>query len=505
MTVALRQAARAKPLILLENAESALLMHQRQLKVPEDLVPLVHANRQPEACLLEVLGAERFDEAAVLLSGFLRRRMSALWGWWCVYQTLLAAAQAKAQAAPAVDPAIAAAATGKGPGGAPAAAPRCVQGINLDIGMTKADFAPPPLTPAQAEMADPAAWPKPTVGEQGLVWLPPLAQNDPKRPRTLAETYFARKQARLARLSPEERAATEAQMAAAHQRMLTAFGGPLRDKLVERTRQRLAARAEAKARSQAPFDQLHSALAGKQAEIQASTDAVSAKLADMHARMPKLAPHPDDPGSAHADAAMEAARLWLLDPDQTNAHAAFAAGKVCTGIEQPAGLVAMACFWSGTDIQPADAPKEAQPVAPPPGLAPRAVATALQLSRHLIPSGPTPDEWLQRYLGWGIEIAQGLLTVDQLLHLRTHRTSSWAGKSGFGRLVAKPEQAEGEAPANAPAKAEPRKSTAAAPVPPKPEPEPPKPEPEPPKPEPKPEPPTAPKPPPWSIRTPRPY
>ncbi|MCK6491172.1 MAG: hypothetical protein L6R48_23215 [Planctomycetes bacterium] len=496
MTTTLRNAARAKPLVLLEGAESGLLVRQRQLALPEDLAPLVAANPQPEACLLAVLGAERYEEAAVLLSGFLRRRMSALWGWWCVYQTLAAAAQARTvQTPPAVAPAIAAAAAA-GAGGAPAAGPSPVQGIDPGIGMGRADFAPPPPTPAQAQMMDPAAWPKPSVGPQGLVWLPPLLQDDPQRRRTLAERYFARRNARLAAMAPEERAATEARLAAGRERMLAAFGGSPREKLVELTRQRLQAHADAKARAQAPFDRLTGALDGKKAEILACTDAVKARLAAMRTRLPTRAPRPDDPGSGHAASAMEAARLWLLDPDQTNARTAFAAGKACKGAEKPAGLVAMACFWSGTDLQPADAPKEAQPISPPAGLAPRAVCTALQLARHLIPGGPTPEEWLQRYLGWGIEIAQGLLTVDQLLHLRTQRTSSWAGRSGFGRLVARPEQAEGEAAAGAPAKPEPRKPTATAPVPPKPEP---------PKPEPKPEPPTTPKPPPWSIRTPRPY
>jgi hypothetical protein len=416
MSTALRNAARAKPLVLLEDADAAVLVQSRQITLPEDLAGLPAAHRQPEACLLAALAADRPGEAALLLGGFLRRRISALWAWWCVHQTL-AAATAQAAAAAAA--------------GAPARPPAPTRGI----GMSAADFAPPPPPPGTA---DPAAWPVPAVQDGRLVWLPPALQDDPARPPSLAERWFARKQEHLASLTPERRAAVERSLAAGRERLLAAFGGPPREVFNSLLRQRVQASQAASEAAHEPFARLQGALAAKRGEVEAQVAGVHARLAEMKAAMPRRAPPRDDPSSPHAQAALEAARRWLIAPGDDAAWAAFKSGEACSGREQPAGMVAMACYWSGTNLQPPEAGPDAQPVPPPPALAPRAVASALALARHLPGSGRSPDEWLHQYLLWGIEAAQGLLTIDRLLHLGGAPASPWAGKPGFGRHHARP-------------------------------------------------------------------
>ncbi|MCK6488865.1 MAG: hypothetical protein L6R48_11140 [Planctomycetes bacterium] len=413
--------ARAKPLVLLEEGDSASLVGQRQLALPEDLADLPQRRPRPEQCLLALLDDGRHDDAAVLLGGFLRRRVAALWGWWCVQQTVQAAAALAAEAADAPAPAAA--------GPAP-------------LGITAADLAPPPAGEVEA-LKDPAAWPEVRIADGRLEWLPAALQDQPGRPRTLAEDLVARQHAHLAGLPPAERAAAESRLAAGRERLYALCGGPPRDLLVQGFAARLQARNAAQAQAQEPFTRLEQALDARQAGVRARLAEVQGRLAAMRARLPRR-PDRGDPASPRVMAALEAARRWLLAPDQTTGWAAFTAGRACADREMPAGLVAQACFWSGTSLQPPGSGQDLHPVPPPPPLAPRAIATALVLARNLPGSGREPAQWLEQYLGWGIEIAQGLLTLDRLLALGERPPSPWAGRAGFGRQVAKP---DGGAPA----------------------------------------------------------
>ncbi|MCK6488861.1 MAG: hypothetical protein L6R48_11120 [Planctomycetes bacterium] len=97
-TAPLLRSAKSKPLVLLEQGASAHILQLRQVRLPPACAGLPAAHERPEACLVAALADGHLDGAALLLSGFLRRRLNALWGWWCLHQTLDAIAHQRAQA-----------------------------------------------------------------------------------------------------------------------------------------------------------------------------------------------------------------------------------------------------------------------------------------------------------------------------------------------------------------------------------------------------------------------
>jgi len=58
--------------------------------------------------------------------------------------------------------------------------------------------------------------------------------------------------------------------------------------------------------------------------------------------------------------ALEAAHKWILDPAETNRRACEVA-YLAAGLEEPAGVVAVAAFWADGSLAP-----EGNPVVPPP-------------------------------------------------------------------------------------------------------------------------------------------
>jgi uncharacterized protein DUF6931 len=88
---------------------------------------------------------------------------------------------------------------------------------------------------------------------------------------------------------------------------------------------------------------------------------------------------------AAADAALHAAVRWLREPTETHRRQAEAAGQTA-GMNQPAGLVALAAFYSGGSITPPGQPE----VAPKPELTGKLIATALLLALDLAPASMKP-------------------------------------------------------------------------------------------------------------------
>jgi hypothetical protein len=102
-----------------------------------------------------------------------------------------------------------------------------------------------------------------------------------------------------------------------------------------------------------------------------------------------------------AAAALEAAKKWVLDPSEANRRGAEAAGKA-VNYEGPAGLAAVAAFWSGGSLAPPDLK------AVPPGeqLTAKGVANAVILAGVLSQPEKAPEKY-RRFLDLGVEIAGG--------------------------------------------------------------------------------------------------
>jgi hypothetical protein len=99
-------------------------------------------------------------------------------------------------------------------------------------------------------------------------------------------------------------------------------------------------------------------------------------------------------------AALAAAEAWAADPTEDNRRAARAAAEAA-GLAQPGGCAAMACFWSGGSLAPADL------AAVPPGehLTARGVAGAILLAAVSEPAKAA--ERHGRFLALGLEVAAG--------------------------------------------------------------------------------------------------
>jgi hypothetical protein len=101
-------------------------------------------------------------------------------------------------------------------------------------------------------------------------------------------------------------------------------------------------------------------------------------------------------------AALEAARRWVVEPDEENRRAAGAAADA-VGLGLPAGCTAMAAFWSGGSL----GPPEFQSVPPPDDLTPRGVSGAVILAVV----GVKPESAAVRFrqfIALGLEVLNGM-------------------------------------------------------------------------------------------------
>jgi hypothetical protein len=100
-------------------------------------------------------------------------------------------------------------------------------------------------------------------------------------------------------------------------------------------------------------------------------------------------------------AALTAAETWVFKPEEDNRRAAMAKAQD-TGYQSPASWAAIAAFWSGGSMAPADLP--AVPV--PRHLIGRAVWGAIMIATGNV-APPQAEERQKRLLNQGIDIARG--------------------------------------------------------------------------------------------------
>jgi hypothetical protein len=98
---------------------------------------------------------------------------------------------------------------------------------------------------------------------------------------------------------------------------------------------------------------------------------------------------------------LAAAEKWVIDPVEANRRAAMTAAEQ-TGFDDPAGLAALAAFWSGGSL----APEKFEPVPPPDHLTARGVAGAIMLAGVAEQPEKAPEKYLA-FLDIGREIAAG--------------------------------------------------------------------------------------------------
>jgi hypothetical protein len=107
------------------------------------------------------------------------------------------------------------------------------------------------------------------------------------------------------------------------------------------------------------------------------------------------------PPCEKAKKALTAADTWLLAPNDENRRAAMAAAENA-GFGTPAGSAALAVFFSGGSMGPANV----QAVAPPETLSPQAVSGAVMLSAVM----QEPEKMVEkqrRFLAHGFDVALG--------------------------------------------------------------------------------------------------
>ena len=107
--------------------------------------------------------------------------------------------------------------------------------------------------------------------------------------------------------------------------------------------------------------------------------------------------------SSHLDeiAAIQAAEIWVREPSDKNARAAYTLAEKL-GFKTPGGWAAVSAFWSSSSLSPPD-----QPVVPPaPYLTGVAVAGAVTLAAVIEPVAKMTDRQ-ERFLSYGLEIAAG--------------------------------------------------------------------------------------------------
>ena len=110
-----------------------------------------------------------------------------------------------------------------------------------------------------------------------------------------------------------------------------------------------------------------------------------------------LAEKPD----AEASRALELAGKWVYQPSEENRRLTYQAAEA-TGFKHPASWAAMAAYWSGGSLAPAEVP----PVPPAENLTAQAVAGAVMLAAvHIDPEDAAQK--YRRFLEQGIDIACG--------------------------------------------------------------------------------------------------
>lgn len=101
--------------------------------------------------------------------------------------------------------------------------------------------------------------------------------------------------------------------------------------------------------------------------------------------------------------ALTAAEAWVFKPDEDNRRAAYDKA-MATGFQTPASWAAMASFWSGGSVAPANLPA----VPPPANALGRAIWGAVIIAAVTNPKSPEDMESRHRsFLTQGIDIAQG--------------------------------------------------------------------------------------------------
>ncbi|MCW5746296.1 MAG: hypothetical protein KIT36_08880 [Alphaproteobacteria bacterium] len=100
-------------------------------------------------------------------------------------------------------------------------------------------------------------------------------------------------------------------------------------------------------------------------------------------------------------AALTAAETWVFKPEEDNRRAAMAKAQE-TGYQSPASWAAIAAFWSGGSMAPAEAPA----VTPPRHLIGRAVWGAVMIATGSAPP-PETEKRQKRLLDQGLDIARG--------------------------------------------------------------------------------------------------
>ncbi len=98
---------------------------------------------------------------------------------------------------------------------------------------------------------------------------------------------------------------------------------------------------------------------------------------------------------------LEAAEAWVYRPGEDTRRAAFPPAEK-DAFESPAAYAALAAFWSGGSLAPADAPE----VPPSPVLCPTAVAAAVMLAAVLHDPRQAEAKY-RKFIAAGINIANG--------------------------------------------------------------------------------------------------
>jgi hypothetical protein len=287
------------------------------------------------------------------------------------------------------------------------------------------DFKYPPKIVDGVNLSDPSSWAPPSINENGnLSMFPKPVCDSPFYAKSTAERFFDARAEGLASMPEdikEKFLAQEAEQLASAEKRMGMNSGEFVSKLLD-------AREQVKGPPlESPFDSLQGKFADSRAVLDKSIGKMEKHINEMKAQLPKKTPKPPA-GTPVGINALEAAKDWLLVPNEENSRKALQLGRGCKGNNKPAGLIALSAFWSGGNI----APPGKQVVAAPPKLPARSIATALVVASHLQGGTRKPDERIEDYLKIGIESAQGIRTWENQI-LPEHAEDPWAGREGFGR------------------------------------------------------------------------
>lgn len=293
------------------------------------------------------------------------------------------------------------------------------------LALKREDFKYPPKIVDGVNLSDPSSWDPPALDAQGkLSIFPGVASNAPGNPKSGVEMFFDARAEGLASMPDnirEKFLMQEAQELEMAQQRLGMTPEELASKICD-------ARQEAKGSvPESPFNSLAGKFANSRAAVDKTMGDMKKHITDMKAQLPKKSPKAPAGSPASANA-LEAAKDWLVMPNDDSARKALQIGRGCKGNNKPAGLIAQSAFWSGSNI----APPGKDPVPPPPKLPARSVPTALVIASHLPGGTKKPDERIEDYLMIGIESAQGIRTWENQI-LPEHGEDPWAGRGGFGR------------------------------------------------------------------------